>query len=291
MTNFSLSDLLHVLCWILLGAFISYCYFKIQQLKMVTARLRDEQIASRTITRFHAHKAGKVSDKWSSYLTYYDALFAPLKDEALKLFEIGIQNGGSLEVWSTYFRNAQKFIGCDINPVCAQLRYDDPRISVLVGDANSAEIVAKVHPQGPFDIIIDDGSHQSNDIRNSFLLYFSALKPGGIYVIEDTHCLYFTPGLSMDDTNNVLALFKELSNTVNHEFWQDKGSPGERIAPLLNGAPVPAFILDGWVDSVEFRNSIITIRKSLTPSFSKLGTRNVCGEESIVVPATRLING
>jgi len=55
----------------------------------------------RTIETLHRQKkTGKVSDKWDSYLPIYDRLFGPRKDDAIGLLEIGVQNGGSLEIWS-----------------------------------------------------------------------------------------------------------------------------------------------------------------------------------------------
>ena len=38
---------------------------------------------SRTIDALHRTKTGKVSNKWSSYLIYYDQLFEPIKDTPL----------------------------------------------------------------------------------------------------------------------------------------------------------------------------------------------------------------
>ena len=42
----------------------------------------------------------------------------------------------------------------------------------------------------PFDIIIDDGSHISLDIVETFLLHWRHLRPGGLYVIEDLRPTY-----------------------------------------------------------------------------------------------------
>ena len=105
----------------------------------------------RTINELHRAKSGKVSNKWSSYLSYYDQLFAPIKDEPLKLFEIGIQNGGSLETWGSYFKNAVSIIGCDINEKCKNLTFTDPRISVIVGNANTQPIFETLLQKGPFE--------------------------------------------------------------------------------------------------------------------------------------------
>ena len=140
---------------------------------------------------YKAHE-GKVSDKWALYLREYDRLFAPYREQAISMLEIGIQNGGSLEIWNQYFPNAQKFVGCDINPECAKLTYADPRIAVIVGDATALETQVQVLAQSAnFDLIIDDGSHTSSDIVKAFARYFPALKSGGLFVAEDLHCSYW----------------------------------------------------------------------------------------------------
>lgn len=85
----------------------------------------------------------------------------------------------------------KKIIGCDINPACASLHYNSEKIKVVVGDANSSKVFQEISRlSDTFDIIIDDGSHKSRDIFISFINYFNLLKPEGLYIIEDTHCLY-----------------------------------------------------------------------------------------------------
>ena len=86
---------------------------------------------SGTYAELHHEHQGKSSDKWESYLGTYERLFAPIRDTPVNIVEIGVQNGGSLEVLGKYFRNAANIIGCDINPLCADLKYDDARISVI----------------------------------------------------------------------------------------------------------------------------------------------------------------
>jgi len=93
----------------------------------------------KTIQQLYGEHDGKVSDKWSLYLVEYDRLFAPFRERPVRLLEIGIQNGGSLEHWGKYFRHAEKIVGCDLNPDCGRLQYDDPRIALVVADANTDE--------------------------------------------------------------------------------------------------------------------------------------------------------
>ena len=143
----------------------------------------------KNIFLFHS---GKLSDKWMFYLNEWDAIFSPYKKSKIDLLEIGIQNGGSLEVWAKYFNYANHILGCDINETCLELEYEDPRISVVVGNANSDEVKKKIFSIATdFDIIIDDGSHKSGDIITSFTKYFPKVSMNGIYLIEDLHASYW----------------------------------------------------------------------------------------------------
>lgn len=232
----------------------------------------------------HNKKTGKASDKWESYLDYYEELFKNLRNNDIRLLEIGIQNGGSLDTYLEYFKKAKILIGCDINPNCSLLTYEDKKVHVVVGDANDEATYQKILGiNNEFDIIIDDGSHVSIDILNSFLSYFQHLKPGGIYVIEDTHTLYSKNfGGGVLNEFSVYNFFKKLVDVVNYEWWGNQINLDEYLSTFfLRG--VPAFITEGTIDSVEFRNSIITIRKSQTPGHQKLGQRLIRGSEYVVV--------
>lgn len=234
---------------------------------------------AKTIDTLHRTKTGKVSDKWASYLPYYDKLFSPLRHAPITMLEIGIQNGGSLETWSSYFTEAQKFIGCDIDPKCEGLRYDDARVNVVVGDANAAPTFQKILGLAQqFDIVIDDGSHISRDILNSFINYFPLVKPGGIYVVEDAHCLYMNAyGGGILNEYSAYNFFKKLVDVTSFQFWKDDLSIQNYFRTFFDTSTTPSFIVDGWVDSIEFKNSLITIRKAERPGHDKLGERITVG--------------
>lgn len=237
-----------------------------------------------TIENLHRNKKGKVSDKWSSYLKYYDALLKPIQDDPVSLLEIGVQNGGSLETWAKFFSHGENFIGCDIDPNCGQLRYEDPRIKIIVGDANVIETLESVKAiKEQLDVVIDDGSHRSIDILNSFVNYFPLVKPGGIYVIEDTHTLYqmqFGGGIMNDFS--AYAFFKKLVDVIGFQFWSNEMTLATLFQTFFPIGQVPEFINNGWIESIEFRNSIITIKKSDIATHSKLGDRVLVGSSAEV---------
>ncbi|WP_304641376.1 glycosyltransferase [Pseudomonas sp.] len=247
----------------------------------------------KTLAQLYQQHQGKASDKWSLYLTEYERLFAVYRHQPVRLLEIGVQNGGSLELWSQYFKQAERLVGCDINPDCSVLRYDDPRISVVVGDANSDVAEAEITGHSDnFDLIIDDGSHTSSDIVKSFARYFPYLREGGLFVAEDLHCSYwegFEGGLY--DPYSSIAFFKRLADVVNHQHW---GVPSQRKAVLEGfseryGIVLPEDLL-ATVHSIQFINSICVVRKE-SPERTLLGPRYIAGTLEEVVPGHDVLQG
>lgn len=237
-----------------------------------------------TIRTLHENKTGKVSDKWDSYLDFYDETLAPLKNEFISMLEVGVQNGGSLETWSAYFQNGKSFIGCDIDPNCANLIYDDPRVNIVIGNVNSQDAYNKITAiNSSFDLVIDDGSHQSIDIINTFINYFGLVKPGGRYIIEDSHCLYMKDfGGGILNEHSAQYFFKKLTDIVSYQWWASDFSIDAYLQTFFTKQPSPDFIKDGWIDSIEFRNSIITVKKSKLGGHDKLGKRIISGSTSLV---------
>jgi lipopolysaccharide biosynthesis protein len=246
----------------------------------------------KTLTDLHKKNQGKVSDKWSSYLDQYERLFNPLRDRTISLFEIGIQNGGSLEILSKYFPRAKVFVGCDIDQKCSKLIYQDPRINLVIGDANQKKIQKEVIQKGgPFDVVIDDGSHRSGDIIKSFVNYFPHLVDNGMYVIEDLHCSYwedFEGGLFAPYSS--MMFFKQLTDLINYEHW----GVSKDFTEILEGFSVQydlKFKQDVLkkIESIEFLNSMCVIRKS-SGKPSGLGLRLVCGKDNVVSDAVKKVN-
>jgi O-antigen biosynthesis protein len=169
---------------------------------------------------FHRN-TGKSAAKWQGYLQHYDRHFSRLQNQPLRLLEIGVQAGGSLEVWAAYFNAASLIIGCDIDPACGTLHYDDPRIKVLLGDINApATLQSLAALTDTLDIVIDDGSHQSVDIIHSFVQLFPRLNEGGIYLIEDLHCSYWDSyGGGLYGPCSAIAFFKKIVDLMNRPVW------------------------------------------------------------------------
>src|SRR5690349_15612882 len=87
---------------------------------------------------FRRH-SGYLSDKWWQYLAIYENELRPLvaRGAPLRLLEIGVQNGGSLQIWHQYLPAGSAVTGIDIDPNCAKLTFPEG-VRVFTGDAGDA---------------------------------------------------------------------------------------------------------------------------------------------------------
>ncbi|MFD0900466.1 hypothetical protein [Actinomadura sediminis] len=188
-----------------------------------------------------------LSDKWGGlhwFTPHYERHFGAIRHERLRILEIGIggyegrsTGGGSLLMWRRYFPRALIF-GID---VFDKSGLDQPRIKTLRGDQNDAEWLAEINREyGPFDIIIDDGSHVNQHVLNSFSALFRHLRTGGTYVIEDMWTSY-CPGYGGDDSDTAgpstsIGLLKSLVDLLHHEEHRNAaGAAEDGTASMLHG--------------------------------------------------------
>ena len=163
------------------------------------------------------------TDKWGAhfYTPLYHALFSHLRNRRIRLLEIGIGGygvatvgGTSLAMWAEYFPNGH-IVGIDI----AEKRLNlDPRIKLLRGSQSDAAFLARLCDEhGPFDIIIDDGSHVPSESAVSFRALFPRMADPGLYVIEDVQTWYWPKhGGSLRLDGAPAALFMSLFENLNH---------------------------------------------------------------------------
>lgn len=246
----------------------------------------ESAVMATTLYGIFQNRDGKASDKWEHYFPVYERLFAERREQPITLLEVGVQNGGSLEVWAKYFPNARHILGVDIDPKVGDLVYEDSRIRAHVADGTTAAAVDAIgHDKFPVDIFIDDGSHFNEHVIKSFLLFFPLLKEGGIYVIEDTHTSYFHEYDShLFAPTSMMSFFQRMSDVVNREHWGAALSAEAAITSLLalNGLSAASLDWIGQVDAITFTNSMIIIEKRAADS-TGLGRRCASGTIASVV--------
>ena len=59
--------------------------------------------------------SNKYSIKWKKYFPVYKNLFEKYRNKKITFVEIGVLDGGSLEIWKDYFGSKARIIGIDNN--------------------------------------------------------------------------------------------------------------------------------------------------------------------------------
>ena len=132
------------------------------------------------------------SDKWQPYFEVYERHLSQFRKQDINLIEVGVQKGGSLEMWGNYFPKA-KITGIDIDEECSKLEYKNPNIQVVIGNQEQPKFWDDFLKDKEIDVFVDDGSHSMLGQMLTFEKVFPKIKLGGVYICEDTHTSYM-PG-------------------------------------------------------------------------------------------------
>ena len=134
---------------------------------------------------FYAHGEGRGITKWDHYFDIYNRHLKKFIGHEVRVLEIGVHSGGSLEMWKNYFGPQAHIYGLDIEESCK--KYSDPRnnIEVFIGSQGDKAFWKSFKEKIPVvDVIIDDGSHNADDQIITLEEMLPHLRPGGVYVCE-----------------------------------------------------------------------------------------------------------
>ncbi len=206
-----------------------------------------------------------------SYGATYAACLRHLRYRPARILEIGLLGGASLLAWRCYFPRATT-IGIDIEP---KQQMAGSRTRIYTGDQGSADdLAALATSEGPFDLIIDDGSHLNAHQIFTFQQMFDSLKDGGIYVIEDVQTSFWpeTVGTIAYDGRHIgdplfgqtcYGAFLELAKYLNHaEFLTREDTDATLLA------------LGRRITRIAFEHNLILIWKGDNTQRSNLVTRD-----------------
>lgn len=144
----------------------------------------------------------KLIHKWDHYIDIYDLFFSKYREKEVNILEIGVSQGGSLQMWKKYFGNKMHLYGIDINPRCKEL--EEEQVTIFIGEQEDRKFWQEMRIKIPkIDILIDDGGHTMIQQIVTFEEMFSHVKDNGIYLCEDTHTSYldaFHGGYKKKDT-------------------------------------------------------------------------------------------
>ena len=141
---------------------------------------------------FDSNLKGPGIHKWLHYFPAYEREFGDWCDESkgrkpVRMLEIGIQSGGSCKMWLTQFgKHLEQLVGVDINPATRAWMAFSPKLHVEIASQDDPNLWKTLRDKyASFDIILDDGSHETAHMVASFLRGFNLIRPGGVYLIED----------------------------------------------------------------------------------------------------------
>jgi hypothetical protein len=133
------------------------------------------------------HECNKVSSK-HGYLPVYEEAIARFRHEPITLLEIGIFRGASLRTWRDYFTKA-RIIGADIDT--RAVKYVPPGVECrFVDQSDPAALTQLAEECGPFDVVVDDGSHIWSHQITTLRTLLPYVKPNGVYILEDLYTSY-----------------------------------------------------------------------------------------------------
>lgn len=216
-------------------------------------------------------------DKWLFYFDAYEKHFSRFRGKDINLLEIGVQNGGSLQMWKYYFTykypNAKvNLYGIDIEEKVKSLENDDNDIKIFIGSQSDREFLQKIKKEIPkLDILIDDGGHTMEQQIITFEEMYEHVKDDGVYLCEDTHTSYFSDfGGGYHNQNTFIEYAKNLIDDL-HSYWFGKD------------IPINSLNIVNTTQSINFYDSMVFFEKKVrNPKYKSLCPRAQIGKCTVI---------
>ena len=188
----------------------------------------------------------------------------------VRILEIGIgggeddAGGRSLLTWVGYFPRG-RVIACDLQDRSALAA---TRVQIRQMDQGDPDDLRRIAAEGPFDVIIDDGSHLSAHQLTAFSILFDALVEDGLYILEDVQTSYWhrpvggvewdgAPPRSPAFAQTCVGHFLELAKHLNYAEFVDPDDAD------------PALLADARrVRRIAFEHNLILITKGANDALS-----------------------
>ena len=152
----------------------------------VPARQSEPTVPNELRKFFESRHEGPGIWKWLHYFDIYHRHFARFVGRPVRILEVGIYSGGSLDMWQAYFGKQCEVFGVDIEEACKI--YERPNVHILIGDQADRKFWSRVKQDiGPIDILVDDGGHLPQQQIITLEEMLPHLRPNGVFLCEDVH--------------------------------------------------------------------------------------------------------
>jgi 23S rRNA U2552 (ribose-2'-O)-methylase RlmE/FtsJ len=197
------------------------------------------------LEKYFRENDNRLIHKWAHYFDIYDRHFSRFRNKEIVILEIGVSQGGSLQMWKNYFGGKAKIYGVDINPKCKAL--EEENIRIFIGSQSDRNFLQEIKKQvPPIDILIDDGGHTMIQQIRTFEELFSSVKEDGVYLCEDLHTSYWlTYGGGHKRRGTFIEYSKNFIDYLNAHHSEQRSL---RVSDFTNS-----------VDSIHYYDSIFII--------------------------------
>ena len=169
---------------------------------------------SKTLQLFLGSKYNSIKHK--KYFSVYDNLFSKYINKKIIFVEIGISNGGSLQIWKKLFGDKARIIGIDLNPECK--KFEEKGIEVFIGDQSNPKFWKYFFRKvGKVDIILDDGGHTNKQQILTTVSCIPNINNNGMLVTEDTHMSYIKE-FNNPNKYSFISFVKKCIDDINFTF-------------------------------------------------------------------------
>ncbi len=200
--------------------------------------------------------------KWAHYFPVYESALANFRSRPIRMLEIGVARGGSLQMWRRYLHPESTIVGIDIDTSTRQ--FDDPgrQVHVRIGSQADTRFLQTVIDEfGPFDVILDDGSHMNSHIAQTFRYLFPhGLAPAGIYIVEDIHANYWR--VYRDDPMSFTDLTKWIIDSMHAHYLSATSELRFRTGNPARASEHQVPLATTLIDKVEAHDSITVIHRA-----------------------------
>jgi hypothetical protein len=191
---------------------------------------------------------GRGIHKWRHYFEIYERHLGRFVGSDVHFLEIGVQSGGSLELWRRWLGRRATLYGVDIDSAC--VRSEAEGTFVFIGDQEDRTFWSEFRSRAPrLDVVIDDGGHTPEQQRVTLEELLPHLSPGGVYICEDVH----------SDSNPFVTYIQGLSQMLFAGRLSDSPDDPERA---FFATPVPFQVS---VHAVHHYPYVVVIEKRIEP--------------------------
>jgi len=153
------------------------------------------------------------------YTDYYETLLSKWYNKTVSILEIGLSRYGinstpSLDLWKIYMGKTANIYGYDKNPSFLKFNKPNEKMCIFIGNQQIKEDILQCCKFN-YDVIIDDGAHDSKGQQTMFKTIWNSINSGGIYCFESLH---WQPSNDFGKKTRELLLEWKNGNVIGSEF-------------------------------------------------------------------------